>query len=52
MRKHIIARLQPQKPEYDPGFVHVEFVVDEVTVTGFPQSTSVFPRQYHSLNNP
>ena len=41
--KRLVAGLSPRRPEFDPGSVHVGFVVDKVARTGFSQSTSVFP---------
>jgi hypothetical protein len=38
-----------RKPGFDPGSVHVEFVVDKVPLAQVSvPSTSAFPCQYHS----
>jgi hypothetical protein len=38
---------------FDPGSVHVAFVVDKVALGQvFPPSTSVFPCQFHSTGTP
>jgi hypothetical protein len=42
--RRFVAGLPPQRPEFDPGSVHVGFVVDKVTLGQvFPPSTSVSP---------
>jgi hypothetical protein len=41
--------LPPRRPGFDPGSVHVGFLVDKVALGQvFPPSTSVFPCQFHS----
>jgi hypothetical protein len=47
------AGLSPRRPGFDPGSLHVEFVVGQSgTRTGFSPSTWVFPCQFHSTGAP
>jgi hypothetical protein len=47
------ADLPPRRPGFDPGSVHVGFVVDKVALGQvFPPSSSVFPCQFHSTGAP
>jgi hypothetical protein len=42
-----------RRPGFDPGSVHVEFVVDKVALGQvFPPSSSFFPCQFHSTGAP
>jgi hypothetical protein len=42
-----------RSPGFDPGSVHMGFVVDKVALGQvFPLSTSVFPCQFHSTGAP
>jgi hypothetical protein len=50
--KRLVAGLLPRRLGFDPGSVHVGFVVDKVARTGFSPSTSVFPCQFHSTFAP
>jgi hypothetical protein len=48
-----VAGLSPRRPGFDPGSVHVGFVVDKVVVGHvFPRSTSVFHCSFHSTDAP
>jgi hypothetical protein len=40
--RRLVAGLSPWRPGFDPGSVHVGFVVDKVALG------QVFPRQFHS----
>jgi hypothetical protein len=47
--RRLVADLPPRRPGFDPGSVHVGFVVDKVTLGQvFPPSASVFSCQFHS----
>jgi hypothetical protein len=46
-----VTGLPQQRRGFDPRSVHVRFVVDEVTGTGFSPSTPVFPCRYRSVNS-
>jgi hypothetical protein len=49
----LAAGLPPWRPGFDPGLVHVGFVVDKVSLgQGFPPCSSVFPCQFHSTGAP
>jgi hypothetical protein len=51
--RRLVADLLPQRPGFDSGSVNVGFVVDKVALgQAFPQSTSVFPCQFHSTGAP
>jgi hypothetical protein len=53
--RRLVAGLSPRRPGFDPGSVHVRFVVDKVAlgqVPPPPPSTSVFPCQFHSISAP
>jgi hypothetical protein len=51
--RRLVAGLPPRRPGFDPGSVHVGFVVDKVAPGQvFLPSTSVFPRQFHSTGAP
>jgi hypothetical protein len=53
--RRLVAGLSPGRPGFDPGLVHVGFLVDEVAlgqVPPPPRSTSVFPCQFHSTGVP
>jgi hypothetical protein len=45
--KRLVAGLSPRRPGFDPGSVHVGFVVDKLALEQFFSSTSVFPCQLH-----
>jgi hypothetical protein len=46
--RRLVAGLSPRMPGFDPGSVHVEFVVDKVALGQvFPQYFG-FPCQFHS----
>ena len=48
-----MAQVVSRRPGFDPGSVHVEFVVDKVALGQvFPPSTSVLPCQFHSTGAP
>jgi hypothetical protein len=49
-----VSRWPPTaKARFDPGSVHVGFVVDKVVLGHvFPPSSSVFPCQFHSTGTP
>jgi hypothetical protein len=44
----LVTGFPPHKPELATRAVHVGFLVDKRIGTGFYQSPSVFPSQYHS----
>jgi hypothetical protein len=47
--RRLVAGLSPRRPGFDPGSVHVGFVVDKVALGQvFPPCSSVFPCQFHS----
>jgi hypothetical protein len=48
--RRLVAGLSPRRPGFDPGSVHVGFVVDKVALG--QDSTSVFPCQFHSTGAP
>jgi hypothetical protein len=48
----VVSRLSPYRPRIDPGPVHVRFVMDTGTGTGFSPSILVLPCQYYSINSP
>jgi hypothetical protein len=51
--RRLVAGLSPRRPRFDPGSVHVGFVVDRVALGQvFSPSTSVFPCQSHSIGAP
>jgi hypothetical protein len=51
--RRLAAGLPPWRPGFDPGSVHVGFVVDKVALGQvFPPSSSVFPCQFHSIGAP
>jgi hypothetical protein len=51
--RRLVAGLPPRRPGFDPGSVHVGFVVDKVSLGQvFPPSTSVFPCQFNSTGAP
>jgi hypothetical protein len=51
--KRLAAGLSPRRPGFDPGSVHVEFVVDKLALGQvFSPSTSVFSCQFHSTGVP
>jgi hypothetical protein len=51
--RRLAAGLPPRRPGFDPGPVHVGFVVDKVALGQvFSPSTSVFPCQFHSAGAP
>jgi hypothetical protein len=51
--RRLAAGLSPWRPGFDPGSVHVGFVVDKVALgQGFSPSSSVFPCQFHSTSAP
>jgi hypothetical protein len=47
MAQALSRRLSPRKPGFNPRPVYVGFVVNKVTLTGFPPSTSLFSCQYN-----
>jgi hypothetical protein len=48
-----VSRLPTRKPGFDPGTVHVGFVVDKVALGQVcPPSISVFPCPFHSTGAP
>jgi hypothetical protein len=48
-----VAALIARRPGFDPGSVHVRFVVDKVALgQDSPPSTSGFPCQFHSTGTP
>jgi hypothetical protein len=48
-----LIRIPPLRRGFDPGKVHVGFVVDKVALGQvFPPSTSVFPCKFHSTGAP
>ena len=49
----LVASLSPRRPGFDPGSVHVGFMVEKVALGQvFPPSTSVFPCQFNSTGVP
>jgi hypothetical protein len=53
MAQAVSRRPPTAEAQFDPGSVHVGFVVDEVALGQvFPPSTSVFPCQFHSTGAP
>ena len=51
--RRLVAGLPARRPVFDPGSVHVGFVVDKVALGQvFPPSTSVFPCPFHSTGAP
>jgi hypothetical protein len=51
--RRLAAGLPPRRPGFDPGSVHVGFVVDKVALGQvFSLSSSVFPCQFHSTGAP
>jgi hypothetical protein len=51
--RRFAAGLPPRMAGFDPGSVHVGFVVDKVALGQvFYQSTSVLPCEYHSSGAP
>jgi hypothetical protein len=51
--RRLAAGLPPRRPGFDPGSVHVGFVVDKMALGQvFPPSSSVFPCQFHSTGAP
>jgi len=49
-----VAGVSPRRPRFDPGLLHVTFVVDEVALGRdfLSPRTSFFPCQYHFTNAP
>jgi hypothetical protein len=54
MARGLVAGLSPRRSRFDPGSVHVGFVVDKVALGQVfpPPCTSVFPGQFHSTGAP
>jgi hypothetical protein len=52
--RRLVASLSPPRPGFDPGSVHVGFVVDKVALEQVPltPSTSLFLCQFHSASAP
>jgi hypothetical protein len=51
--RRLVAGHSPRRPAgFDPGSVHVGFVVDKWHWDRFSPSTSVFPCQFHSTGAP
>jgi hypothetical protein len=51
--RRLVAGFSPQRPGFDPGSVHVRFVVDKVALGQvFFSELSVFPCQFHSTGAP
>jgi hypothetical protein len=51
--RRLVAGLSPRRPGFDPGSVHVGFVVDKVALGQvFSPSTSVFPCQFDCTGAP
>jgi hypothetical protein len=51
--RRLVAGLSPLRPGFDPGSVHVGFVVDKVTLGQvFPRVLRFFPYQFHSTGAP
>jgi hypothetical protein len=51
--RRLAAGLPPRRPGFDPGSVHVGFVVDKVALgQGFPPSSLAFLCQFHSTGAP
>jgi hypothetical protein len=51
--RRLVTGIPPRRPGFDPGSVHVGFVVDKLALGQvFPPSTSVFPCQFHPTGAP
>jgi hypothetical protein len=51
--RQVVAGLPSRRPDFDPGSVHMGFVVDKVALGQvLSPSTSVFPCQFHSICSP
>jgi hypothetical protein len=51
--RRFVAGLSPLRPGFDPGSVHVGFVVHKVALGQYVYpSTSGFPRKFHSIGAP
>jgi hypothetical protein len=51
--RRLVAGLSPRRPGFDPGSLHVGFMVDKVALGQvFSPSTSAFPCQFHSTGGP
>jgi hypothetical protein len=51
--RRLAAGLPPRRPGFDPGSVHVGFVVDKVALGRvFPPNSSVLPCQFRSTGAP
>jgi hypothetical protein len=51
--RRLVAGLSPQRPGFDPGSVHVRFVVDKLALGQvFSPSTLVFLCQFYSTGAP
>jgi hypothetical protein len=51
--RRLVAGLWPRRLGFDPGSIHVGFVVDKVALgQGFFPSTLVFPCQFYSTGAP
>jgi hypothetical protein len=49
----LVADISSRRPGFDPGSVHVGFVVEKVELgQAFLSSTSVFPCRFHSIGAP
>jgi hypothetical protein len=51
--RRLVAGLSPRRPRFEPGPVHVGFVVNNMALGQvFPPSTSIFPSHFHSTGAP
>jgi hypothetical protein len=48
--KRLVAGFPPRRPEFQPGYSHVGFVVDKVALGRFSPSISVSLANLHSTN--